>query len=193
MSEPKGSARRVFEAYHSRLTPPDEYLPNWDRLPRVEQEAWQLAADAVYRQARNELKPRTVWDSASQLEQDAELFEGVEFLVQATDTERFLLWCENENDKSERKVKWEQTSRGAGSTLGWLDTRPISVTLFYAVLNGKKVAFYDATSQVTDHAMVDDWLKTHTLDHIRYDNNQRWAHCNAMNFHHCLSYVRDPH
>lgn len=37
--------------------------------------------------------------------------------------------------------------------------------------------------------MIEDWLKYFTLNSVRWDNGNRWAHCDSNNFHHCLDAI----
>ena len=60
----------------------------------------------------------------------------------------------------ERRVDWKQVSSGFGLTLGKLDDRPIYVCFSFAYINGHKICFYEATSQVIDHKLIEKWLKT---------------------------------
>jgi hypothetical protein len=132
-----------------------------------------------------------IWQD--RIEEDAELFEGVEFLVNASDTEKHFLWemyHYKPRFEGQHIKDWKQISMGHGITIGHCDGRPVCVSIFYAILDGHKVAFYDGTSQVVDHKMVEQWLKHHTLEKCRWDNGTRWAHTNAMNFHHCLHYTQ---
>lgn len=64
--------------------------------------------------------------------------------------------------------------------IGTVDERPICVSIFYAVLNGKKVMFYEGISQLVDHEMIETWRN-------RYEGEA--GHCNAANFHHCMEAV----
>lgn len=123
--------------------------------------------------------------------EDKKLFENVSFLVEATYYEQQLLWekFHYHPDKNSVSVKdWVQDTMGRIVTIGYVDKRPVCVGIFYANLNGKKVAFYEGTSQLVDHQMIKDWLK-HWTSKIRWDNNTRWAHCDAQNFHHCLKAI----
>lgn len=122
---------------------------------------------------------------------DKELFKDVVFLIEANDNESHLLWekYHYKTDKDVPHVKlWEQEFSGYMIKIGELDNRPINVTLSYAKLNGKRILFYNGCSQLVDHKMIEDWLQHFTKD-IRWDNNHRWAHCDAMNFHHCLDAI----
>jgi hypothetical protein len=137
--------------------------------------------------------------------EDKKYFQDVVFLVEATSHEYHFLWQEFsteyltlpyapvESEKFKRwRVKWVQVTMGHGVTIGELDKRPIVVDISYAFLNDKKVMFYNGCSQLVDHKMIEEWLKHFTLDTVRWDNNTRWAHCDAMNFHHCLDALDVP-
>ena len=108
-----------------------------------------------------------------------------EYVVEATHFEMHCLWVENDREK---RVTWEQVSSGYMHTVGYISVNrkkmPVTVTVFFAVLNGKVVAFYESTSQVVDHRMVEAWVKSESSAH-RGGNR-----CDGMNFHQCLSYVR---
>jgi hypothetical protein len=128
--------------------------------------------------------------------QDEDLFKDVVFLVEASSAEQHFLWKENFYEKTrqpdlDRAKTWEEESMGHTITIGSLDKRPVCVTLFYAKINGHRVIFYEGTSQVVDHKMIEDWLQHWTLKTIRWDNGHRWAHSGAMNFHLCLDAIQD--
>lgn len=126
--------------------------------------------------------------------QDKDLFKDVVFLVEASHTEQHFLWKENFYEKTRQfdAVKsWEDEGMGHGITIGQLDKRPVCVTMFYAKINGHRVMFYEGTSQVVDHKMIEEWLQHWTLKTVRWDNGHRWAHSDAMNFHHCLDAIQE--
>lgn len=129
---------------------------------------------------------KTIWPD--QVAEDAELFKDVEFVIEATSTEQHYLWCENDRNEYNRKVTWVEVSMGHAIPIGSLDGRPVNVSLSYAVLNGVRVMFYYGVSQVVDHKMIEEWLRYHT-ENLRYGGG-RWSRCDAMNFAHCLQYVR---
>jgi len=119
-----------------------------------------------------------------------ELFKDVVFLVQASHNEYHQLWANHYYEPRREATiiqSWDQINVGEMIQIGKLDKRPVCISIFYAKLNGKKVAFYEGTSQVVDHKMIRDWLEHFTLKTIRWDNNSRWANCDAMNFHLCLN------
>jgi hypothetical protein len=127
--------------------------------------------------------------------EDEKLFKDVVFLVQATDTERYFLWCIHADPDSNntrypyQKLQWDQEGLGKIVTIGYLDKRPTCVEISYAKLNGKRVMFYEGCSELVDHDMIRKWLEHWTLETIRWDAGTRWAHCDAMNFGHCIEHV----
>lgn len=108
-----------------------------------------------------------------------------DFVVEATHFEKFALWKENDH---EQRVRWDDVSTGHMHTVGHLSVNrkkmPVVVSIFFAVLNGKVVAFYEATSQVVDHRMVEKWVESESPAYQAGDK------CDAMNFHQCLNHVR---
>lgn len=125
--------------------------------------------------------------------QDAELFKDVCFLVEANNHEQHQLWVDHfykpRADMPRQIKNWKEVSMGHGITIGQLDKRPIVVSVNYAYLEGKKVMFYYGCSQLVDHKLIEDWLQYFTKK-IKWDNDTRWAHCDAMNFHLCMDAVQ---
>jgi len=85
------------------------------------------------------------------------------------------------------RVDWEEDNMGFFMTIGHLDNRPVCVSFSFAKINGKRVVFYEGTSQLVDHAMIETWFEDNFYP--LYDGGTRHAHCNAENFHHCLDCV----
>jgi hypothetical protein len=126
--------------------------------------------------------------------EDKKLFKDVVFLVDASYTEHFFLWKENFHELTRQyyAVKtWEDEGMGHSINIGEINKRPVCVTLFYTEINGHRVMFYEGTSQVVDHKMIERWLQHWTLKTIRWDNGHRWAHSDAMNFHHCIDAIQE--
>lgn len=91
--------------------------------------------------------------------------------VEATDFEQLCLWQEwtsRHNPKG-----WTQET-GAWVQVGTLNDNPVTVMLSYAMLNGTRVVFWDAVSQVVDFDMVKSWLHSEFPNAVFVD---------AMNFH----------
>lgn len=120
---------------------------------------------------------------------DAELFKEVAFLVEASHQEYMSFWADFSHQSDhprfkDKTVKWEQESLGKTREIGKINERPIVVSILYARLDGRRVAFYEGCSQLVDHAMIRKWLEHFTEMTIRHEG--LWAQCNASNFHHCL-------
>jgi len=101
-----------------------------------------------------------------------DMMERVQFAVEASDYERFRLWQEFH---SQAKC-WEQETRGSMITVGHISGRPICVQLSWNAINGKRVLFYNASSQLVDWVMIEEWLVDNALTpgHTKTD---------ASNFH----------
>jgi len=89
------------------------------------------------------------------------------FLVEATDFEQQCLWRLYSKGAGEFaypsyiKVDW---SGGDGylPTAGHLNNSPVCFSLRLIKLNGKYVAFWNATGQVVDHELIKSWLLRNT-------------------------------
>lgn len=100
------------------------------------------------------------------------------FLVEADDFSRLALW-----EKFNTRLDWKEDIRGFWTEIRTIDHRPICVSIFWAVIDGQRVAFYYGTSQLVDHEMIENWIKK--------TFNYPLAHCNAMNFHLCLDAINE--
>lgn len=112
----------------------------------------------------------------------AVFLKDVVFVVDANSFEQHCLW-----EKYSSRLDWKSNSGGFGAQIGTVDGRPVNLSLFTAQLNGQKVLFVDAVSQLVDYKMVDDWLEANCAP--TYDNGHRVARTNGMNFHHCIHEV----
>ncbi len=113
-------------------------------------------------------------------------FKDVVFLVEATHCEQHYLWLTHHfKDVGYGKVeRWEQEGMGHGVIIGYVDKRPVNLSISYAKIDGRRVAFFEGVSQVVDHEMIREWLRPRTK-HLSWDGG-RIARCDAMNFAHCL-------
>lgn len=109
-------------------------------------------------------------------------FAKTMFLIEANSYERMCLWRENH-----QRVRWEENMSGICLQIGKFGDMPICVSLVWATINGRLVCFYDAVSEVAHSQMIEDWLATQC--DAKWDNGTRRAHCDAMNFGHCLSAI----
>jgi hypothetical protein len=128
-------------------------------------------------------------------EDNDERWKETKFVVEATSFEQFELWREHalggllpgqadSLNARGRRVSWEQMNPGSLTTIGVLFDRPICVCVSWARVNGHIIAFYEATSELVDYKMVDAWIRAKCS--AKWDRGARRAHCDAMNFHHCL-------
>lgn len=63
------------------------------------------------------------------------------------------------------------------------ETWPVTLTLKFAILNGKQVCFYSSPSTCVDWGMIEDWLTANCPKFLK-------NHCDSSNFHNCLSVIR---
>jgi len=123
-------------------------------------------------------------------------FEDTVFVVEANGYERLSLWTKHCHQGSVeytsgppyKRYKWEQDNHGIWYQIGELAGLPICVSFFWNKIDGHRVLFYECTSRVYDLQVIDGWLKAHC--NPTWDGNRR-AHCDAMNFHHCLDAIDD--
>jgi hypothetical protein len=107
-----------------------------------------------------------------------------DFLVEANSFEHLCLWRE-----WHEYLSWEQCNPGAWLTIGKVNDRPVCINMFWDLINGKLVCFYDACSQIVDFEQVEDWFEKNYKG--RWDSNTRRASCDSMNFHLCLDHITD--
>jgi hypothetical protein len=109
-------------------------------------------------------------------------FSDCEYLIEANSFEVLALWKE-----WHVAVPWKEDGSGFMFKVGSLGGRPVMLSFSFAHINGHRVAFYDSPSQVVDHKKIDNFLRKN----FAVTHEGRWAHCDAMNFGHCISCVVD--
>ncbi len=110
-------------------------------------------------------------------------FTETEFVVDATSAEAFLLW---ERWSDVYRVPWTDESRGMHTQIGTVDGRPICVSVSWAFIATKRVAFVDGVSQLVDYRMVDNWQRA-TFPCLA----KHGRHSDVTNFGHVISGIRD--
>jgi len=123
---------------------------------------------------------------------DKEL-ENIFYVVEANSFERSTLWEEWSQASLEPRpnrtlLNWAGQAHGFSVQVGKLDRRPVMVSITFDTINGAKIVFYDAISQVVDHRMVDKWVEENLISTLP---NGRQNHCDAMNFVHCVHAIQD--
>jgi hypothetical protein len=113
----------------------------------------------------------------------AKFLEGVTGVVEANSFETMCLWEGN------RKVgrSWVEISHGYGATVATLHDRPVVLSLRSAIVEGQKILFIDATSELVDWTLISAWLEKN-LPRSAYDGD-RINRSDAMNFHNVLRYA----
>lgn len=112
-----------------------------------------------------------------------EFLRGVVGVVEATRYEKHSLWKEYAFSK---KVTWEAGLGGPMVTIGKVDGRPVVITLMVDVIDGHRVLFVDATSQVVDWTMIDEWLLQNMPSSAYRKGSQYLNRQDPMNFYNVL-------
>ncbi|KKL70171.1 hypothetical protein LCGC14_2107590 [marine sediment metagenome] len=122
-------------------------------------------------------------------------FADTVFVVEANSFERLTLWSMHSHQGSiesmhvpYKRYKWEQDSLGCMIEVGHINNEPVRIDFFWNIIDGHRVAFYGRRTWLIDLYMVKAWLEAHC--NPIWDGSRR-AHCNAMNFHHCLNAIDD--
>lgn len=112
-------------------------------------------------------------------EEDERLSNSI-FVVEADSYGQFALWKE-----FHEKVEWEEDSRGFWQQIGEVAGMPVCISVNFAKIYGQQICFYYGSSMVTHYQMLRDWIME-KCNRPRWDHG-RAAHCDAMNFGHCVS------
>lgn len=95
-------------------------------------------------------------------------YKKVDYAIEATDNEAFLLW-----EKNHEKMKWEQNCQGYMPTVkqlkilgegGKVESFPVSVSLTWWVIDGRTVLFYEPVSRFVDWDAVQEFVKENLLN-----------------------------
>ena len=108
-----------------------------------------------------------------------DLLKATRFAVEATNFERHCLW-----QRHHKEVDWKDQPFGYMKTIGSVGDMPVVVSLTFHFIESQLVMFFEATSQMVDHRMVDKWLEEN-VSH-RWDHGTRRSRTDAGNFHLCL-------
>jgi hypothetical protein len=122
----------------------------------------------------------------------AKFLDGVIGVVDANSYESMCLYMENDR---EQKRPWKQNSSGLLETVGIVDGRPVCLSLLTNEVDGHKLLFIEATSQIVDWKMIEEWLQR-SMPVTCFDGNdprRRLNRTNAMNFHNVLPRKDQPH
>ena len=110
---------------------------------------------------------------------DKQFLADVVGIVEATNYEYHCLWKEYCEKGS---YTWVENLSGYGPTIGYVDSRPIVVSLSTAVVDGHKILFVDPCSLLVDWKMIDEWLIKNLPASAMQDGGQWLNKVDAMNF-----------
>jgi hypothetical protein len=106
-------------------------------------------------------------------------------IVEANSFETMCLWQRwKDNGKS-----WVSTGHGYGPKVGTYGDMPVCISLLTAMVEGQKILFVDPTSQVTDHRLIEAWLKANVPSALRKDGYLNKT--DAMNFANAVSTAKE--
>jgi hypothetical protein len=120
-------------------------------------------------------------------------FDDVVFMIEADSFAQLHLWSEFSSESKRPLIKstvhWEQDTSGFARNVGNLqtmtrrkETLPVMCEVFFAKLEGFRVAFYSACSRAVDWELVHGWMRKQCPG---------VGKCDAQNFHLCLDKIRE--
>ena len=91
----------------------------------------------------------------------ARFLEGVVGVVEATSCEQQYLWQDNRVDKFVGPAikPWKENLAGCLQCVGHFAKAPIYISLRTAEIDGHKILFWNATSQVVDYRVIEAWME----------------------------------
>lgn len=105
--------------------------------------------------------------------------ENIHGAVEATSFERMCLW---ERNRDRAKREWVENLSGIGKNVGEFSGSPVFISLLTAMIDGKKILFYEATSVVVNWDIIEKWLQDN-LPKSAFRKDGRLNKTDAMNFH----------
>lgn len=109
-----------------------------------------------------------------------EKIDRTSFVVYASDAERMFIW-----KLWNSVLKFEQDIQGTIIDIGYVARRPITIEMYWFIIEGHRVAFINGCSMLVDYAMIDDWVKRTFIAAGGLEKNR----CDADNFMLCVETV----
>ncbi len=115
-------------------------------------------------------------------------YKKVDYAIEATDNEAFCLWEKNHQTK-----EWKQNRFGYMPVVkelkildeqGTVKSVPVTISLNWAVIEGRTVLFYEATSIFVDWEAIQKFVKDNLL-------NPGFTKTNATNAHIVFHAIQD--
>lgn len=122
------------------------------------------------------------------------LLTGVRGAVEATSTEQFFLWLENDYRRKagESHYKWaDGVIQGLLIEIGEFGGMPVTVCMYVKNINDARILFYDSPSRVTDSRMVDEWIRFYLPETAKNQRRGQLNMTDAMNFCNVMHGIRD--
>jgi len=108
---------------------------------------------------------------------DVERYKDVTAIVEATSYESMCLW---EKWHQQKGHTWIQSTGGPLITVGYINERPVCIAPMVHTVNGRQIMFLEATSELVDWKMIEDWLFKNV---INARNGTTVNKVDAQNFH----------
>lgn len=114
---------------------------------------------------------------------------GIIGAVEANSFEQFSLWQDNNANNGIKELPWIEGGMGLMETVGHIDGRPVCISLMVNTIDGHRILFYYATSEVVDHKMIEEWIEANMpASALTYDG--RVNRTDAMNFHNIFNDIQ---
>lgn len=107
------------------------------------------------------------------IDQNTKGTNAISGIVEANSCETLYIYTLYKDEYNER----DGTRGGPLITVGQVDGRPVVISLNVVIIRGHRVMYYNATSQLVDYKMIDEYLE------------QMWpgvAKTDALNIHNVL-------
>lgn len=104
-------------------------------------------------------------------DQMVNLLKDVVGIIIATREEQHCIWARN---RENNLFPWESKPNGILETVGYLNERPICISLRVHQVNYKKILFIDATSSLVDWQMIDEWIELN-LPNVKKTDATNWT------------------
>lgn len=121
------------------------------------------------------------------------------YAVESTSFERMTLWREYATQAvgkpgcppvaSPNAVKWEQDNSGIGCAVGQIGDRPVMLSFLWTDIDGRTIVFWECTSQVADHKMIEEWMKKYAPHW--FPEGRRYKTLDAGDFCHMVWEIRE--
>lgn len=154
----------MYRPSDEEIAAASQVLKDW-KMPSGWHTAAVLALDAAAKaRAPKKMEKRTD-------DEMVKFLDGVVCIIEANTNEYVYIW---EQNKEHVGYNWIEINSGILEYVGFLDDRPICISLRKAIINGDLILFWYATSQVIDYKMIDEWFALN-LPNIPKTDSTNWV------------------